>query len=473
MVRQIVLGDCIDRLMNDVEAGSVDLVYLDPPFFSNRQYEVIWKDRFETASFRDRWEGGIETYVSWLVDRLRLCHRVLKDTGVLVCHLDWHASHYIKVELDRLFGYSHFVNEIVWRRIQAPKGMNPTSFDVADDRLLVYRKGENYTFNVQYRPLDKYEVEKTFPSVDAAGRRYSTRPLIASNTQGGKSPMYEYKGFTPPRRWLMTEENLREIDRQGRIHWPEKEGGLPRQIQYADESKGKRIDTVWNDIKPIPSQSKERMGYPTQKPLALLERIIKTFTTNDSLILDPFCGCGTTIHAAHRLHRNWIGIDVSPVAVDLMRRRLVEHENLMAGRDFTIEGIPTSEDSLLEMNPTQFADWCCQRLGGTPNPVRVGDMGVDGWDRDGDPIQVKQHKKAIGRNVVDNFNAAIRREGKTKGSIVALSFGKGARGEAARLLREEGLEIVLVEATDLLSEQEKSFQEFLNNHDFGLGRWVS
>lgn len=471
MVKRIILGDCIERLV-EMDESSVDLVYLDPPFFSNRQYEVIWKDRFETASFRDRWEGGIETYVTWLVERLRACHRVLKDTGVLVCHLDWHASHYIKVELDRLFGYGNFINEVIWQRDKRTKLGGSRSYGVADDRLIVYGKTDKYHFTNMPVPYTREELEEKLKKVDPDGRRWSPAPITLSSSMGRRpNQEYTYKGYTPPHGWRMIRSSLEALDAEGRLAWSK--GGKPTRKMYAEDLKGKPLNTVWTDLPRLVSSSKEAMGYPTQKPLSLLERIIGTFTTKDSVVLDPFCGCGTTIHAAQRLGRSWVGMDISPVAVDLMRRRLVEHENLMAGRDFTIEGIPTSEDALLKMNPTQFADWCCQRLGGMPNPVRVGDMGIDGWDHVGDPIQVKQHKKAIGRNVVDNFNAAIRREGKTKGSIVALSFGKGARGEAARLLREEGLEIVLVEAADLLNEQEKSFQEFLNNHDFGLGRWVS
>ena len=470
MSGKIILGDCVEAL-RDMDEASVDLIYLDPPFFSNRQYEVIWKDRFETASFRDRWEGGIETYVSWLVERLRACHRVLKDTGVLVCHLDWHASHYIKVQLDSLFGYGNFINEVVWQRDKRTKLGGTRSYGVADDRLIIYGKTDKYPFTNLPVPYSKGELDAKLKKEDADGRRWSPAPITLSSSMGRRpNQEYTYKGHTPKHGWRMIRSSLEALDAEGRLAWSG--NGNPVRKMYAEDLKGKALNTVWTDLPRLVSSSREAMGYPTQKPLSLLERIILTFTTNDSVVLDPFCGCGTTIHAAQRLGRSWVGMDISPVAVDLMRKRLIEHESLRMNVDFSIEGIPDSEESLLTMNPTQFADWCCHRLGGIPNPKRVGDMGVDGWDREGNPIQAKQHKKAIGRNVVDNFQTALRREKKTEGTITAIKFGKGAKAEVARAKREDGITIHLVSAFDLLTEQEKQFQEFVDKHDYGLLRWT-
>ena len=469
-MNKIVLGDCVETL-NDLDEKSIDLIYLDPPFFSNRQYEVIWKDRFETASFRDRWEGGIETYVSWLVERLRACHRVLKDTGVLVCHLDWHASHYIKMHLDGIFGYHNFINEVIWQRDKRTKLGGSRSYGVADDRLLIYSKTGEHRFSNITVPYTKEELAKKLRNEDPDGRKWSPAPITLSSSMGRRpNQEYTYKGYTPPYGWRMIRTSLEALDNDRRLHWSDK--GIPSRKMYAEDLKGKPLNTVWTDLPRLVSSSKEAMGYPTQKPLALLERIIGTFTTKDSVVLDPFCGCGTTIHAAQKLGRSWIGMDISPVAVDLMRKRLVEHESLRLNIDFEIEGIPESEESLLSMNPTQFADWCCHRLGGMPNPKRVGDMGIDGWDREGNPIQSKQNRKAIGRNTVVNFETALRREKKTEGTIVAISFGRGAKAEVARAKREDGITIHLVSAFDLLNEQERDFQEFVAKHDYGLLRWT-
>lgn len=462
-MNNLILGDCLHE-MAKMDEGSVDLIYLDPPFFSNRNYETIWKDRYETASFRDRWEGGIETYVSWLAERLSACADVLSDTGVLVCHLDWHSSHYIKVELDRIFGYQRFINEVIWKRSSAGQKPSKISFATEDDRILIYRKGSKYTFNKQIRPRTKSELEAKYTRVGPDGRRWTSGNI--EQTVLRENLRYTYKGYTPVLGWHMEQGKLEALDAAGGMHWTS--NGKPRRVYRLEDDKGVIAGSIWTDINPLASMAKERMGYPTQKPLSLLERIIKAFTNEGDLVLDPFCGCGTTVHAAQRINRRWVGMDISPVAVDMMRHRLVEKENLMMNTHFVVSGIPTSKDTLLSMDPTQFADWCCQRLGGRPNPKRVHDMGIDGWDADKNPIQVKQHKSAIGRNVVDNFHAAMIRDKSTKGIIVALTFGRGAKGEVSRLKREDSIDIELVSAYDLLTEQEQTFQKFVEKHDYGL-----
>lgn len=363
----IYCGDCKDTL-NDFPDECVDLIYLDPPFFSNANYEVIWKDGYEVRAFEDRWKGGIEHYISWMEERIRECHRVLKPTGSIYLHCDWHASHYLKVMMDRVFGYRNFQNEIVWH--YGLGGSSPKRWQRKHDNILFYTKSEEWTFN----------------------------PIM-----------------TPA-----TSERMK--------------------------GKMKKEDDVW-DIPSLNNMARERLGYPTQKPEALLERIIKASSNPLDVVLDPFCGCGTAVAVAHKLDRQWIGIDVSPAACKLMVDRLRKIGVQIGEND--IIGLPRTIEELKLIKPFEFQNWVCQKLGGRVSTRKSGDMGIDGWTFDGRPIQVKQSER-VGRNVVDNFETALRRVGKDKGVIVAFSFSKGAYEEVARAKMHDELEIELEEVGDLV-----------------------
>ncbi len=235
------------------------MIYVDPPFFSNRKYEVIWNDGSELRSFDDRWKGGIDDYIEWLSERIKQCHRVLKNTGSIYIHCDWHASHYIRIMMDKIFGYNNFRNEIIWHYISAPE--SKYSFGKKHDNIFFYSKSKNIKFNVLRVPHNK----KT-----------------------KKIRIYKHNG---------------------------------KEYICKTNPEGKAMDDVW-DIPIIAATSKERVGYPTQKPEALLERIIKASSNEGDLVLDSMCGCGTTIVVAHRLNRRWIGIDVSPTACKIAFNRL-------------------------------------------------------------------------------------------------------------------------------------------------------
>jgi DNA modification methylase len=368
---------------------SVDLIYLDPPFFSNRQYEVIWGDEAEVRSFEDRWEGGIYHYVEWMKERIYELWRVLKPTGSIYLHCDWHASHYLKVMLDEVAGAEHCQNELIW--YYRGGGVSPRRFGRRHDTIFWYTKGSKWTFNV-----DDVRTEYSPESLERL--KYTARAFRPSGV---------YDSYKP-------------------------------------NPLGKHPDDVL-EIQPIMPSSKERLGYPTQKPERLLEVIVKASSNTGEVVLDPFAGCGTAMVVAHRLKREWIGIDVSPTACNLMRRRLQK----VGALDVRLIGMPTSIADLHDLKPFEFQNWIVDRINGIQSNRKSGDMGVDGHTFFlHEPVQIKQ-SESIGRNVVDTFETAVTRDGKKRGFVIAFSFGRGAHEEAARI-RREGLDIQLVTVADLL-----------------------
>lgn len=399
ITNRLICGDNL-RALDDLikEEIKVDLIYLDPPFFSNRHYEVIWGDEAEVRSFKDRWEGGINVYIEWMRERVGKMYDILKDTGSFYLHCDWHASHYLKVMLDDIFGEKNLRNEIVWHYRRWPA--KQSNFQRMHDIILFYsRIYQKNTFNVSLENL-------------SAGTLKRWR---------GKKSKVEFDGEI---RLVtkMTEEN----------------------------SEGRPVDDVW-DMPVINSQAKERLGYPTQKPEALLERIIMASSNKGDLVLDPFCGCGTCNVVAQRLGRKWIGIDISPTAITLITKRL-QKIGAIKNKDFEIIGMPTTLSELKALEPFEFQNWVINEMKAKQSKKLSSDFGLDGYydktiftEKAG--IQVKQSEN-IGRNVVDNFETALTRGKFQKGFIVAFSFTKGAFEEGARVKGD--LDIKLIKVEDLL-----------------------
>jgi DNA modification methylase len=387
---EVVYCDDNFKRLAALPKDSVDLIYLDPPFFSNRHYEVIWGDEAEVRSFEDRWEGGINHYVEWMRERVMEMWRVLKPTGSLYLHCDWHASHYLKVMLDDL-GIGYFQNEIIW--YYRGGGVSPRRFGRRHDIIFFYTKGKEWTFNVD-------EVRTAYSAESLERLKYKARSFRGDKTYDS----------------------------------------------YEANPKGKHPDDVL-EIQPIMPSSKERLGYPTQKPERLLEVFIKASSNPGDIVLDPFAGCGTALIAAQRHKRRWIGIDISPTACDLMARRLARIGFL----DTALVGMPTTIEDLKELKPQEFQNQMIARINGIQSPRKSGDMGIDGWTfMIHDPVQIKQSEH-IGRNVVDNFETAIARDGKKRGFIIAFSFGRGAHEEVARI-KQKGLEIHLIPVSRLLDQ---------------------
>ena len=302
--RVVYCGDNLEQLKKLPDA-CIDLIYIDPPFNSNRTYEIFWGETKEKRSFEDRHEST-RAYIEFMRPRCVELARVLKKTGSFYYHCDWHASHYVKVMLDQIFGEGNFINEIVWKRQSAHNDAKQGSKHLGriHDTLFLYGGGDgDYYFKHLYRPYDEDYLEKFYKHVEpGTGRRYQLGDLGAP---GGSSPSkgnphYEFLGVT--RYWRFSRESMQELYEKGLIVQT-KPGAVPRFKRYLDEGQGVPVSSVWDDIKPIQSHDIERLGYPTQKPLKLLERILEISSRPNDIVLDAFCGCGTALVAAQTLNR--------------------------------------------------------------------------------------------------------------------------------------------------------------------------
>ena len=472
----IYCGDNLDQLPRFPNA-CVDLIYIDPPFNSNRNYEVFWGETKEKRSFDDRHESS-KAYIEFMRPRCMELSRVLKTTGSFYYHCDWHASHYVRVMLDQIFGENNFQSEIIWHRTTA-KGLASTGFPNNHDTLFYYGGGGRLTFNRPYNPYDPDNLdEKTaskYSHRDPDGRIYRLDNLI-NPSQNRPNLTYEFLGVK--RVWRWTKDRMQEAYENG-IVVQTRPGTVPQLKRYLDEQEGRPIDTVWADIPPINSQARERLGYPTQKPLALLDRIIQVSSNPHDIVLDAFCGCGTALVAAQKLTRQWIGIDVSPTACRVMAKRLRDvcglkegQQAWLDGKGFIVEDLPRSEEQLRKLPPFEFENWAVIALGGIPNKAQVGDMGIDGriypvsaapekkakatghldFMDDWYPVQVKQKDKA-GRPDIDSFEAMMTRNDRKKGFFVSFDYSSDALTEIGAFFRKSGRVIVPLTVREILDEQ--------------------
>jgi site-specific DNA-methyltransferase (adenine-specific) len=468
--RVIYCGDNLEQLKKLPE-NCVDLIYIDPPFNSNRNYEVFWGETKEKRAFDDR-HASTQAYIEFMRPRCEELHRVLKKTGSFYFHCDWHASHYVKVMLDQIFGGNSFRTEIIWKRTSA-KGLAFRSFPNNHDIIFYYTKGDDYTFNRQYLTHNEEYIKNFYKYVEPeTGRKYRLDNLANPN-KNRPNLTYEFLGVT--RVWRWTKERMQEAYEKGFVIQT-KPGTVPAFKRYLDEQEGVPVDSVWTDILPVQSQSEERLGYPTQKPLALLDRIIEASSNPNDIVLDAFCGCGTALVAAENLGRQWIGIDISPTACRVMAKRLrdvckiKEDDKLWRiGRGFVVRDLPWSEKKLRELPPFEFENWAVIALGGRPNKAQVGDMGIDGRiypvsatpkKKEGElefmdvwyPIQVKQKEK-VGRPDIDSFEAVMMREDRTKGFFVSFDFSSDAIHEIQAFFKKTSKSIIPLTVKDILDEQ--------------------
>ena len=464
-VNKLILGDNLE-IMKSMDSESIDLIYLDPPFFSNRNYEIIWGDEGEVRSFKDRWSGGMDHYIGWLKERVEQMHRLLKPTGSIFLHCDWHANAYIRVEiLDRIFGMTNFRNEIIWKRNFTKKGsqFKMSRFAINTDTIFFYSKTENYVFKTpRIKNLDEAELLKIYDKVDENGKRYKSEPIELPKMMARHNLIFEYRGYTPEFGWMMNKEKLEELNRLNKIYFTK--NGKPRRKNFADDYEGSEVDNIWMDILPVGQAQSEIIGYPTQKPEHLIERIINAASKEGQKIMDPFVGGGTTLAVADKLQRNWIGIDQSVQAIKVSEYRLNAEQSLFSD-PFIVMLHKYDYDTLRYKDAFQFESWIVTQFGGQPNVKQRGDLGMDGKAADGAPIQVKR-SDGIGRNVIDNFYSALQRydkrlydkniaEGKPAGYIIAFSFGRGAIEEVARLKNRENVIINLVEVASIVPISKK------------------
>jgi DNA modification methylase len=463
-INKLILGDNLE-ILRTFPDDYVDLIYLDPPFFSNRNYEVIWGDTGEIRSFQDRWSGGVSHYIDWLKERVIEMHRVLKSTGSIFLHCDWHANAYIRVHiLDRILGEDNFRGEIIWQRHNSHNDARK-KLAVLKDTIWYYSKSSKITYNPVYGVLTEKYTDDFYKYDDEDGKGlYQLGDMASPNPR--PNMMYEWQGFSfPAKGWRYEKKTMQKLHDKGKIYYPKDTNGnydftkRPRLKRYLNEQKGQLLGDMWIDIQNVQSQSNERIGYPTQKPEALLERIINMASNEGGIVLDPFVGGGTTITVADRLNRQWIGIDQSPMAIKVTEFRLQKQTDLFTA-PYTVQLYKYDYDTLRNKDAFEFESWIVQQFGGTGNIKQRNDFGLDGKMGDNTPIQVK-HSDNIGRNVIDNFLSAVQRYDKslfTKnqkaknpiGYIIAFSFGKGAIEEVARLKNEDNIIVKLVKVEEIV-----------------------
>ncbi len=359
--------------------------------------------------------NDMTAYLVMMTQRLVELRRVMKPTASLYLHCDPTASHYLKIVLDALFGGRNFRNEIIWKRSAAHSDakQGARQYGRVHDVILFYVKSEAAPFKAQWMPYDDEYVRTHYNNIEqGTGRRYQKDNLTASKPGGDTS--YEWRGMRPPqgRYWAYSKAKMEQFDREGRLVYSP--SGMPRYKRYLDEMPGRPLQDTWDDIPPINSQAKERLGYPTQKPLALLERIIAASSNPGDVVLDPFCGCGTAVDAAERMGRRWIGIDVTSLAIGVIEKRLDER---FEAADFAVMGLPTTPSdavALAERDRFQFQWWAAGLIGALPYDGRNkkgADRGIDG--------------------IIPFYDDA---SGRAKRCIVSVNSGQDAKPEFVREL---------------------------------------
>jgi len=471
MTNKLFYGDNFTVLRDSVSDESVDLIYLDPPFNSNASYNVLFKapsgeqSAAQIEAFGDTWHwnesaelafdevlkgrrsdaaimlkamlaalgrNDMMAYLAMMAVRLIELHRVLKPTGSLYLHCDPVASHYLKIILDSVFGPASFRSEIVWKRTTAHSNVYSAYGDITDI-IFFYSKGSKWIWNQLYKSQTKEEVEKAFPNVDPDRRRWRSEnmrnPGIRPNLH---YPYTASNGVTyQPHRngWTITIEKMRALDAAGKLHFPAKPGGRLRCKFYADETPGIKLQNLWDDIPPVGAQAAERLGYPTQKPLALLERIISASSNEGDVVLDPFCGCGTTVHAAQKLGRQWIGIDITHLAIALIEHRL---KAAFPGISYDVHGVPkdlAGARDLAKRDKHEFQKWIVASIEGQPyRGGRKGmDRGIDGYlhfrdaDRKPQTAIISVKGGGVKSGDIRDLKGTLEREGAAMGVFLTLN----------------------------------------------------
>jgi len=415
-------GDNLKILQEHIPDNSIDLVYLDPPFNSNATYNVLFKEPSGKSSdaqitaFEDTWHWGIESertlleinnsklvspkvkdlmsllptflgrndmmaYLTMMCPRLTELHRVLKKTGSIYLHCDPTAAHYLRLLMDASFSPENFRAEIIWKRSSAHSDTKQgrRQYGRIHDVLLFYTKGQEWVWNPVYAEYDPEYVEQFYRYVEPeTGRRYRLGDLTGPGGAAKGNPSYEVMGIS--RYWRYSREKMQELIQQGRVVQTSP-GTVPAYKRYLDEMSGVPLQDVWTDIKPIGAQAAERLGYPTQKPESLLERIVNASSDEDGIVLDPFCGCGTALIAAQKLNRKWIGIDVTHLAIGVMKWRL---DKMFPGIKYSVKGEPEDLEGAKELsrqNKYEFQWWAVSKIGGQPyaDKKKGADTGIDGY----------------------------------------------------------------------------------------------
>ena len=513
MKNRLYYGDNLDVLRSReyFPDECVDLIYLDPPFNSNRNYNVLFKSEggadspAQITAFDDTWHWGetaeatyddliihapsqvssvvdalmnhiqrnqMMAYLVMMTARLVELRRVLKPTGSLYLHCDPTASHYLKIVLDAIFGTENFRNHITWKRTGAHSGAK--KWGPISDNILFYTKSNDYVWNKVYRKYDQEYIKSFFRYEDERGS-YGLVLLTGPGTSQGESGK-PWRGVDPTdsgRHWaapmaslqaaypeldlsvLSVQKRLDLLDEAGLVYWPT-QGKVPMQKRYLDEAKGVLIQDIIADIPPLGARAKERLSYPTQKPLALLERIILASSNEGDLVLDPFCGCGTANAAAHKLGRRWIGIDITHLATSLQKYRLADMFELVSGKDYEVIGEPTTVEGARALAQDsandgryQFEWWALSLLRAKPVGGKTGsrrgrkgaDQGIDGiisfFDEDDkgrkkpQTVIVQVKSGAVKSGDIRDLKGTIEREKAAIGVFITLEKPTAAMSKEA------------------------------------------
>ena len=482
-MNRLYYGDCL-QVLDNMKLSGVDLIYLDPPFNSNRQYNAIYKDETgrplpsQIEAFCDTWtldaeqertirtipvlmrengtaefwrlwmnamrhtQPGLLAYLTYMVPRLLAMKSVLKATGSIYLHCDPTAAHYIKVMMDSIFGHQNFRSEIIWKRSHSHNSAK--RYGPIHDTILFYTKDDKYKWANVRQPYDIDYQKRYFKYDDGDGRGpYWTGDITGSGTRNGETGK-EWRGFNPTdknRHWMVPPIELDHLDADNRVYWPKKPGAWPKIKRYLAEAKGIPLQDIITDIYGLSTMGApkgERLGYPTQKPVALLERLISASTEPGDVVLDPFCGCATTLEAAHNLDREWIGIDIAIHAIKrVAKTRLEDRLGLTEGQHFMINGVPNSIESaqdLWERDKYHFQKWAVEEVDGFVTTQRSADGGIDGRiyyaatdtakDLDSMALEVKGGK-SVAASVVRELRGVLDRdEAQMVGLIVLHTLGE-------------------------------------------------
>ena len=430
-MNKLYYGDNLTVMQHRMGKDSVDLIYLDPPFNSKRSYNLMYTNMTgmpvpeQVEAFCDTWEMdadkeraarempvllreyGVDdyyvefwrlwmkalrntqprllAYLIYMVERLLHMRSILRPTGSIYLHCDPTASHYIKVMMDGIFGHNNFRNEIVWKRSHAHNSAR--RWGPIHDSILFYTKSDNYTWNQSYQPYEQEYLDSYFKFDDKDGRgKYWTGDITGAGTRNGPSGE-SWRGFdvrAKGRHWACSPEELERLDGDNRIYWPPTKGAMPKLKRYLSEAKGIPVQDIILDVPSLQKMSaahSESLGYPTQKPVGLLKRIIEVSSNPGEVVFDPFCGCGTTIYAAQATGREWIGCDIAILSIKLVKIQLEKQFGLMDSKDYKLSGIPVSVEQaelLFKESPSHFQNWLVERIGGLPSVRKSADRGIDG-----------------------------------------------------------------------------------------------
>ena len=499
-LNKLFYGDNL-HIMQGMPLHGVDLIYLDPPFNSKKDYNLLYKKLTgkpvpeQAEAFCDTWEmdaekeeiakampslmhsRGVEdyyvqfwmlwiqalrhtqphllAYLIYMVQRLLYMKTILKKTGSIYLHCDPTASHYIKVMMDGIFGHNNFRSEIIWKRTSSHNSAK--RWGPIHDTILFYSMSDKYTWNRIGQSYDETYIKQFYRSEDAGGK-YTLGDLTGAGLRSGESGL-PWKGIDPSasgRHWavpavpglsadeiraMSVQDKLDTLDKKGLIYWPKK-GTIPRFKRYLDQEKGVAVQDIITDIDPVSTHAKERLGYPTQKPVALLKRILQASSNPGDLVFDPFCGCGTTIYAAAELERRWMGCDIAILSIRLIESVLSNQFRLTKGMHFDISGIPASVEQaglLFDKDRFQFQHWLVERIGGFPMKKKVADKGIDGRiyfeTRDGlKQVVLSVKGGAMHPTDIRDLRGVLEREEEAKlaGFLCLREPTKAMREEAAR-----------------------------------------